>query len=64
MGNKNNDCLRVAELLRVSRRTVFELWKSGELGSVTIGRRRYSTDRQIDAYLARLEQAADALGPV
>ena len=40
-----------------SRTVVFNLWASGELASVTIGRRRFSTDRQIDDYLSRLEQA-------
>lgn len=58
MSNKNNDCLGVAARLSVSRRTVFDLWKSGALPSVMIGRRRFSTDRQIDEYLARLEGAA------
>ena len=42
----------------VGRSTVFELWKTGELGSVTIGRRRFSTDRQIENYIGRLEGAA------
>lgn len=42
----------------ISRSTVFMLWTSGELGSVKIGKRRFSTDRQIDVYIARLEGAA------
>ena len=40
----------------VSRSTVFALWKSGQLGSVKIGKRRFSTDRQVDAYIEQLEQ--------
>ncbi|MHA7652951.1 hypothetical protein ACX9NE_25360 [Mycobacterium sp. ML4] len=56
--NKNNDHAAVRAQLGVSRTVVFALWKSGELGSVTIGRRRFSTDRQIDDYLSRLEQAS------
>ncbi|OBK56188.1 hypothetical protein A5656_19965 [Mycobacterium gordonae] len=56
--NKNNDHRQVGERLGVGRSAVFGLWASGELESVTIGRRRFSTDRQIDEYLARLEQAA------
>lgn len=42
----------------VSRSTVFALWKSGQLASVTIGSRRFSTDRQIAEYVQRLEQGA------
>nr|WP_197519111.1 hypothetical protein [Mycobacterium gordonae] len=56
--NKNNDHAAVGAQLGVSRTVVFALWKSGQLGSVTIGRRRFSTDRQIDEYLSRLEQAS------
>lgn len=53
--NKNNDCKQVCEILGIGRSAVFGLWASGELQSITIGRRRFSTDRQIDAYLSRLE---------
>lgn len=42
----------------LSRSTVFKLWYDGELGSVTCGRRRFSTSRQLDEYIARLEGAA------
>ncbi|WP_175399977.1 hypothetical protein [Tsukamurella pseudospumae] len=42
----------------VSRSTVFALWKTGELASVTIRSRRFSTDKQIADYVARLEAAA------
>ena len=42
----------------VGRTVVFRLWKSGELGSVKIGGRRFSTDRQIEDYIAKLESAA------
>ncbi|MCV7074168.1 hypothetical protein MJO55_25745 [Mycolicibacterium rufum] len=56
--NKNNDHSETGARLGVSRSVVFALWASGELGSVKIGRRRFSTDRQIDAYLSRLEQAS------
>lgn len=56
--NKNNDHIQTGQRLGVGRSTVFELWASGALASVTIGRRRFSTDRQIDAYLAKLEGAA------
>lgn len=55
--NKNNNHAAVGTRLGVSRTVVFALWASGELGSVTIGRRRFSTDRQIDDYLSRLEQS-------
>lgn len=42
----------------ISRTTVFALWHSGELGSVKIGKRRFSTDGQIADYIARLESGA------
>ncbi|WP_199254458.1 hypothetical protein [Mycolicibacterium mengxianglii] len=61
--NKNNDHREVGARLGVGRSTVFGLWASGELASVTINRRRFSTDRQIDEYLSRLEaQAVDPRG--
>ncbi|BDB45396.1 MULTISPECIES: hypothetical protein [Mycobacterium] len=56
--NKNNDHRQVGQRLGVGRSAVFNLWASGELESVTIGRRRFSTDRQLEEYLARLEQAS------
>lgn len=40
----------------VGRTVVFRLWKTGELGSVKIGGRRFSTDRQIEDYIKRLEE--------
>lgn len=53
--NKNNDHRLTGQRLGVGRSAVFGLWASGDLASVKIGRRRFSTDRQIDEYLARLE---------
>ncbi|WP_336672294.1 hypothetical protein [Tsukamurella sp. USMM236] len=47
-----------AQLGGVSRSTVFSLWQTGELASVTIRSRRFSTDKQIADYVARLEQGA------
>lgn len=47
-----------AKLGGVGRSTVFELWKSQQLKSVCIGRRRFSTDAQIEEYIGRLEGAA------
>jgi len=41
----------------ICRSKVFQLWTSGELGSVRIGSRRFSTDAQIAGYIARLEAA-------
>ena len=54
----NNDWRAVSSKLSISRTTVFALWQSKELASVRIGRRRFSTDRQIAEYIARLEGAA------
>lgn len=42
----------------ISRTLVFRLWASGELASVKVGKRRFSTDCQISDYVARLEGAA------
>ncbi|SUA02966.1 putative excision nuclease [Mycolicibacterium fortuitum] len=56
--NKNNDHVQTGARLGIGRTKVFELWYSGELASIKIGRKRFSTDRQIDDYLARLEGAA------
>lgn len=53
-----NDWKATAAHLGVGRSMVFALWKSGELGSVTIGKRRFSTDKQLAAYIARLEAGA------
>lgn len=51
-----NDWLATAAKLgNVGRTTVFLLWASGELGSVKIRHKRFSTDKQIDEYIARLE---------
>jgi hypothetical protein len=54
----NNDCTRTGAILGVGRSKVFELWATGQLGSVTIGRRRFSTDNQIAAFISRLELAS------
>lgn len=42
----------------IGRTLVFSLWASGELASVRVGARRFSTDRQIDEYIARLESVS------
>lgn len=42
----------------ISRSLVFQLWKTGELPSVKVGKRRFSTDKQIIDYISRLEGAA------
>ena len=44
----------------ISRSTIFALWASGALASVTIGKRRFSTDKQIEEYIERLESAGGA----
>ena len=49
-----------ARLGDISRSTVFALWASKQLGSVKIGKRRFSTDRQIDEYIERLEAESGA----
>ncbi|WP_188112923.1 hypothetical protein [Mycobacterium simiae] len=47
-----------AKLGGISRSLVFQLWRTGELASVKVGKRRFSTDKQIQDYIARLEGAA------
>lgn len=47
-----------ARLGGLSRTTVFALWRSGELGSVTIGSRRFSSDEQIAQFISVLERVA------
>ncbi|ADT97189.1 hypothetical protein [Mycolicibacterium gilvum] len=42
----------------ISRSLVFQLWRTKELASVKVGKLRFSTDRQIEEYIARLEDAA------
>lgn len=42
----------------VSRAKIFSLWGSGELKSVKIGKRRFSTDRQVTEFIERLEAGA------
>lgn len=54
-----NDWETTADKLgKISRSFVFRLWASGELGSVRIGKRRFSTDAQIADYIQRLEVGA------
>ncbi|YCU71204.1 hypothetical protein ACRYG0_01145 [Mycobacteroides abscessus] len=51
-----NNCSAVQRALGdVSLSTVRRLWRTGELESVTIGRRRFSTDRQLADFIAKLE---------
>lgn len=59
-----NDWRSTAEKLGgISRATVFALWASGELGSVRIGTRRFSSDEQIAGFITGL-QAAGQLAEV
>jgi hypothetical protein len=56
----NNDAVATGQKLGVGRSTVFELWRRGQLKSVTIGKRRFSTDNQIAEFVHGLETAANA----
>jgi hypothetical protein len=42
----------------ISRSLVFQLWRTGDLASVKVGKRRFSTDKQIGEYITRLESVA------
>lgn len=46
----------------LGRTTMYELIKSGELPSVTIGRRRFVAVRDIDEYVDQRRAATDAPG--
>ena len=39
---------------------LYELWQSGELGSVYIGKRRYSSEAQIEDFIQRLESKQES----
>lgn len=54
----NNWRSTAVKLGGISRAKVFELWASGDLASVMIGTRRFSTDDQISAFIAGLAAAA------
>lgn len=57
--NRMNNWQATADRLGgISRTSVYALWRSGALQSVKIGHLRFSTDKQIDMYVARLESEA------
>lgn len=39
---------------------LYELWGTGELGSVYIGKRRYSSEAQIEDFIQRLESKQES----
>jgi len=55
-----NDWRAVGARLGIGRSKVFELWKTGQLGSVRIGSKRFSTDRQIEEFIEHLEAVGAA----
>ena len=46
----------------ISRTTTYQLIKSGELPSVTIGRRRFVVSQDLDAYVERRRSASGLNG--
>ncbi|MDL9944270.1 hypothetical protein QSJ19_01460 [Gordonia sp. ABSL11-1] len=48
-----NDWKETGSKIRASRSTVFSLWHSGVLGSLKVGKRRFSTDQQIAEFIDR-----------
>lgn len=54
----NNWRSTAAKLGGISRAQVFKLWASGDLASVVIGTRRFSTDEQIADFIAALQTVA------
>ncbi|TGB37988.1 hypothetical protein EJD98_25590 [Mycolicibacterium peregrinum] len=53
----NNWRSTATKLGGISRAQVFKLWASGALGSVTLGSRRFSTDEQIETFIAGLQES-------
>ena len=51
------DAQDVADILQVSRNTVYNLVKAGELSSYMVGRKMRFTLRDVDAYIDRLRGA-------
>ncbi len=52
------DVEEAAALMSISRRTIYELMRTGELGSIKIGRRRLVRLTDITDFLANQETAA------
>jgi excisionase family DNA binding protein len=52
----------VTEILGLGRTTVFELLASGELESVTVGRRRLVPQQALESFVARLLSEQRGLG--
>lgn len=52
-GNRSLSTQEVAELLHVSRSTIYELIRRGEINSYKIGRKVRFTQDDVDAYIAR-----------
>lgn len=55
MDNNLNSWEPTGRKLGIRRSKVFQLWESGQLGSVKVGSKRFSTDRQIADFIGRLE---------
>jgi excisionase family DNA binding protein len=53
------DMKTVAKILSVSRSTVYQLLKSGELKAVRVGRVRRVSQNQLVEYIMKLEQIED-----
>jgi len=50
----------IAGPLKLSRVTLYQLLKRGDIPSFTIGRRRFVTERAVSDYIARREREAFA----
>ena len=51
--NKSLSTLEVAEILHVSKSTIYELIRRGEINSYKVGRKIRFTQDDVDAYIAR-----------
>ena len=62
MTNRLYDIKEGQELLRIGKTTLYEKIRSGELKSVTVGRRRLLPETEINAFIERrlAEQTASA----
>lgn len=50
--NKSLSTLEVAEILHVSKSTIYELIRRGDINSYKVGRKVHFTQDDVDAYIA------------
>ncbi|MGW4121037.1 helix-turn-helix transcriptional regulator [Nocardia sp. NPDC004711] len=61
MADSLNALPEALKRIPVSRSKFYELMRSGEIGSVKVGARRFIADSQIDAFIQRLARESEDL---